>query len=135
MYGRPNPQVKTGPVDTNCPLILCDLTQLDTPIVYASEAFSALTGYSSSEVLGYNCRFIQSSPSTRARPVSPNRAKEDKAALKEIRRAVGHNRECQVQITNYRKDGTQFLNYLTIIPVRWNSSDFNYSVGLQQGVA
>lgn len=130
MYNRPNPQVYTGPVDAACPLILCDLTQLDTPIIYASEAFTALTGYSGPEVLGRNCRFLQAPPGGSR----PRRSAADKAALRTIRHAVGHNRECQVQITNYRKDGSKFLNYLTIIPVRWNSSEFNYSVGLQQGV-
>lgn len=132
MYDRPNPQVNTGPVDAACPLILCDLTQLDKPIIYASEAFTALTGYSGPEVLGRNCRFLQAPPGARTSPRRPSAA--DMAALKDIRHAVGHNRECQVEITNYRKDGTRFRNYLTIIPVRWNSNEFKYSVGLQQMV-
>lgn len=142
MYNRPNPQVYIGPVDAACPLILCDLTQPDAPIIYASEAFTALTGYSGREVLGRNCRLLQRPPPPPAgggggggsSSAAPRRSAADKAALRDIRHAVGHNRECQVQITNYRKDGTRFLNYLTIIPVRWNSSEFNYSVGLQQGV-
>jgi len=132
MYSRPNPQVHTGPVDNDCPLILCDLTLPDTPIIYASEAFTLLTGYTYPEIRGRNCRFLQSPPKAKA---SFKRSSEDRAALKQIRQAVRDNRECQVQVVNYRKNGTKFLNYLTIIPVRWNSNEFNYSVGLQQGVA
>jgi PAS domain S-box-containing protein len=132
MYSRPNPQVSIGPVDNDCPLILCDLTQLDNPIIYASDAFTLLTGYSCAEVLGRNCRFLQN-PLGQRTPT--NKSRNDKAALKTIRQAVALHRECQVQISNYRKDGSKFLNYLTIIPVRWNSADYNYSVGLQQGVA
>jgi PAS domain S-box-containing protein len=128
MYNRPNPQVHIGPVDASCPLILCDLTQLDSPIIYASEPFTTLTGYSGYEVLGRNCRFLQAPPGAKT---PPRRSTADKAALREIRQAVSHCRECQVQITNYRKDGSKFLNYLTIIPVRWNSNEFNYAVGLQ----
>ena len=130
MYNRPNPQVCTGPVDASCPLILCDLTQHDAPIIYASDAFTTLTGYASNEIIGHNCRFLQTPPSTAARALA-RKTTADRDALKKIRHAVGHNKECQVTITNYRKDGTRFVNYLTIIPVRWNSGEFNYSVGLQ----
>lgn len=128
MYNRPNPQVYTGPIDAACPLIICDLSKSDCPIIYASDAFAMLTGYSKTEVLGYNCRFLQTPPPGKA---AARKSSADKDALKKIRHAVGHNRECQVMITNYRRDGTKFLNYLTIIPVRWNSNEFNYSVGLQ----
>lgn len=132
IYNRPNPQVEIGAVDASCALILCDLTQVDSPIIYASEPFTALTGYSKHEVLGRNCRFLQAPPDA---TTSPRKSTADKAALREIRHAVSHNRECQVEITNYRKDGSRFLNYLTIIPVRWNSTEFNYSVGLQSVAA
>ncbi|OIW25192.1 vivid PAS protein VVD [Coniochaeta ligniaria NRRL 30616] len=128
MYQRPNPQVAIGPVDASCPLILCDLTQPDSPIIYASDAFATLTGYSGYEVLGRNCRFLQAPPGART---MPRQSSADKAAVRQMRHAVSHNQECQVEITNYRKDGSKFLNYLTIIPVRWNSNEFNYSVGLQ----
>ncbi|KAB5566875.1 PAS domain-containing protein [Coniochaeta sp. 2T2.1] len=131
IYDRPNPQVNTGAIDTNCPLILCDLAREDCPIVYASGPFAQLTGYHPTEVLGQNCRFLQIPPTG----VKVKRTAEDKAALKEIRHAVRNNLECQVQITNYRKDGSKFLNYLTIIPVQWNSTKFNYSVGLQNSIA
>ncbi len=39
-----------------------------------------------------------------------------------------HNRECRVTITNYCRNGARFLSYLTIIPVRWNSDEYNCSV-------
>lgn len=128
IVNRPNPQVHPGPVDTSCAFLVCDLTQIDSPIIYASPPFTTLTGYSGYEVIGRNCRFLQAPPGARA---PSRRSTADKAAVKEMRYAVSHNRECQVQITNYRKDGSKFANFLTIIPVRWNSNEFNYSVGLQ----
>ena len=40
-------------------LIICDAQQLDLPIVYASPSFESLTGYSSQEILGKSCHFLQ----------------------------------------------------------------------------
>lgn len=128
LYGRPNPQVCLGAIDDGCPLIIVDLKQHDCPIIYCSEAFTYLTGYSKQEILGRNCRFLQTPPNR-----VPRASREQKEAIRQMRHAVKHNQECQLTVTNYRKDGTKFLNYLTMIPVCWNSLDGlpNYSVGLQ----
>jgi PAS domain S-box-containing protein len=109
-------------------MIIVDLQQRDNPIIYASEAFSVLTGYSNQEILGRNCRFLQSPPGR-----VPKASSEQRAAIRQMRHAVRENLECQVTVANYRKNGTRFLNYLTMIPVAWNSRDgsFNYSIGLQ----
>ena len=48
-----------GPVDLNCSFMVCDLERKDTPVIYVSKAFETLTGYTSKEVLGHNCRFLQ----------------------------------------------------------------------------
>jgi hypothetical protein len=37
-----------------------DVRRYDCPIVYASPTFTALTGYELPQVLGRNCRFLQS---------------------------------------------------------------------------
>lgn len=39
--------------------VLSDPNLPDMPIVYASPAFLKMTGYSCTEVLGRNCRFLQ----------------------------------------------------------------------------
>ena len=38
---------------------VCDPTLPDCPIVYASDGFLKMTGYSAEEVLNRNCRFLQ----------------------------------------------------------------------------
>lgn len=38
---------------------VCDPTLPDCPIVYASDGFLSMTGYSSEEVVNHNCRFLQ----------------------------------------------------------------------------
>jgi hypothetical protein len=54
--------VPLGPVDASCALIITDLAQPDQPIIYTSQPFTALTGYSTREALGRNCRFLQAPP-------------------------------------------------------------------------
>jgi len=38
---------------------IADATAEDLPLVYVNPAFEKMTGYSSDEVLGRNCRFLQ----------------------------------------------------------------------------
>src|SRR5690606_1419946 len=40
-------------------ILICDALQKDHPILYFNPAFQALTGYTSDEILGHNCRFLQ----------------------------------------------------------------------------
>src|SRR5690606_11353717 len=40
-------------------IIITDPNQPDNPIVYANNGFERITGYSTEEVLGKNCRFLQ----------------------------------------------------------------------------
>ncbi len=81
--------------------LVTDPGQHDNPIVYATEFFLTYTGYSESEILGRNCRFMQ----------GPETDPEDIAAL---RQAVTECRGMTIDILNYRKDGTPFWNRLRI---------------------
>merc|ERR1712000_74176 len=56
---RPRPEINIGPVDLSCAFVVCDLDKFDLPIVYCSEMFERLTGYTKHEILGRNCRFLQ----------------------------------------------------------------------------
>ncbi|KAF3060892.1 White collar 1 protein [Daldinia childiae] len=124
---RPNPVIELGPIDASCALIMCDLQQQDYPIVYASGPFTELTGYSPSEVIGLNCRFLQA-PGGRVRKQSP-RKHVHKDVLKRMRRSVEANEELAVEIVNFKKNGDRFVNVLTMIPVHWDSQTPRYSVG------
>lgn len=127
VMSRPNPIVELGPIDASCALIMCDLQQHDCPIVYASDPFMELTGYSQSEAIGRNCRFLQA-PGGKVRPKS-TRKYVDKDLIKKMRRAVEINNEISVEVTNFKKNGQKFVNLLTMIPVCWESPTPRYSVG------
>jgi len=117
IHSRPNPQVYLGPVDTNCPLVLCDLTQADQPIVYVSSGFCLMTGYTPEEVKGKNCRFLQA-PGGKVKPKS-TRKYVDKDCIAQMRKAVEKGAEVQLEVTNFKKNGERFINILTMIPVMY----------------
>ncbi|KAI8682754.1 PAS domain-containing protein [Fusarium sp. Ph1] len=125
VVGRPNPQVDLGPVDCSVALVLCDMLQADSPIIYVSDSFSELTGYSSHEVMGRNCRFLQSPPGGQR----ASKRSSDKSAIRRMRQAVFSGQEIQLPVTNYKKHGQPFKNLLSIIPVPVDSSGSQYCVG------
>eukprot|EP00217_Crustomastix_stigmatica_P012793 CAMPEP_0183797780 /NCGR_PEP_ID=MMETSP0803_2-20130417/17021_1 /TAXON_ID=195967 /ORGANISM="Crustomastix stigmata, Strain CCMP3273" /LENGTH=709 /DNA_ID=CAMNT_0026042449 /DNA_START=114 /DNA_END=2240 /DNA_ORIENTATION=- len=101
--------------------VISDPSLPDCPIVFASEAFLDLTGYSREEVLGRNCRFLQG-PET------------DRESVLQIREAVRQGRECSVRLLNYTKSGQKFWNMFTLAPVRDTKDEVQFFVGVQVDV-
>ena len=91
------------------------------PLIYANDGFERLTGYPVREVLGRNCRFLQGPESN---PTS----------VAEIRAAIAEQRECIVEILNYRRDGSSFWNRLSITPVRDEAGVVTHYIGIQSDV-
>jgi len=99
-------------------IVISDALQPDNPIIYVNEGFVQLTGYSKSEVLGRNCRFLQG-------------ADTHSPAAKELRSAIRKGCECKIDILNYRKDGSRFWNRLSLTPIRDASGRVVNFVGVQ----
>lgn len=118
---RPNPLIDLGPIDCSVSLTLCDLEDQDMPIVYASDAFYELTGYSEHEVIGRNCRFLQA-------PYGMSDG-YDKAVSRRMGSAIRNNQEIQLELWNWKKNGQPFKNVLSIIPITIGGR--RYAVGLQ----
>lgn len=89
---------------TRMAMVITDPRQEDNPIVFANDAFLRLTGYERHEVLGRNCRFLQG-------------PKTDKWVVGKLREAVANWRDINVDLLNYRKDGSTFWNALYLTPV------------------
>lgn len=79
------------------------------PIVFASKGFLKMMGYSKSEVIGMNGRIFQG-PATCRRSVM------------EIREAIREERAIQINLLNYRRDGTPFWMLFHMCPV-FNKED------------
>jgi len=130
VMSRPNPIIELGPVDCSVAIIVCDLHLPDAPIIYVTDSFCDMTGYSKNEVLGRNCRFLQSPPG-RSQQYASQMTAVDKMAIHRMRQAVQTGNEIQVQVTNYKKNGTRFLNGLSIIPISREGNGYRYAVGFQ----
>lgn len=99
------------------------------PIVYCSDVFERLTGYTRFEILGRNCRFLQS-PDGQVQAGVKRKYVDDSSVLK-IKNKLNKRAEVQLSIINYRKGGQPFMNLLTMIPVTWDTDEFKYYVGFQ----
>ena len=76
----------------------------DRRILAANPAFTAITGYGEAEILGQTCHCLQG-------PLT------DPVTIAAIREALRDAVEFVGEILNYRKDGTTFVNELTISPI------------------
>ena len=99
-------------------VVFTDPNLPDNPMIYVSDAFAAQTGYSVEESLGRNCRFLQG-PET------------DPAAIETIRAGLRARTRFTIDILNYRKDGTPFMNRLRIRPILDRTGALLYFAGAQ----
>ncbi len=100
------------------PMVVTDPRLADNPIVWVNDAFLNLTGYTRQELQGHNCRMLQG-PDT------------DPRAIDRIRDAVRRQVPIEVELQNYRKDGTSFWNAMTITPVRNDAEELVYFYAAQ----
>ena len=103
------------------PSIVTDPRANDNPIIAANRAFERLTGYSENELVGRNCRILG----------GPDTDPVKRAALRE---AVASATPAMIELVNYRKDGSKFLNAVMIAPVLDDDRRLACFVGSQMEV-
>jgi PAS domain S-box-containing protein len=84
--------------------VITDPNQIDNPVVYVTPEFERQSGYRQDEVIGRNLRFLQG-------------ADTDPAAVEKIRQAVDRMLPLDIEILNYRKNGSPYWNTMSIRPV------------------
>lgn len=102
----------------NAGVVISDARAPDMPIVFVNAMFEHMSGYSSSEILGRNCRFLQGTD-------------KDQPGIDSIRSAIKAQKNGFATLRNYRKDGSLFLNQLFISPVRDAAGTVTHFVGIQ----
>lgn len=90
-------------------------------IVYANAAFTRTTGYSLPEIVGRNPRLLQGPRS------------DDKIRAR-IRAALEHWEPIEVELVNYRKDGTEFWVELSIAPVADAHGNYSHWISIQRDI-
>ncbi|MCC7135410.1 MAG: PAS domain-containing protein [Nitrosomonas sp.] len=102
-------------------ITLADPDQKDLPLVYANKAFEIITGYSQTEVLGRNCRFLQGTD-------------RDQAERLHLKTAIETRQPVEIILRNYRKNGELFYNHLNITPLLDADGRLLYFLGVQYDV-
>lgn len=102
--------------------VITDPSLQDNPIVYVSDDFLTLTGYSRTEVLGRNCRFLQGTETCQKK-------------VAQIRKSTENGNDVSVTFVNYTADGTAFWNKLFIAALRDAQNNIVNFIGVTVKVA
>ncbi|XP_043709522.1 phototropin-2-like isoform X2 [Telopea speciosissima] len=121
-FPRVSQELKDALATLQQTFVVSDATKPDCPIVYASAGFFTMTGYSTKEVIGRNCRFLQG-PDTNQNEVV------------KIREAVRTGKSYSGRLLNYKKNGTPFWNLLTITPIKDDTGKVIKFIGMQVEVS
>ncbi|MCC5638295.1 PAS domain S-box protein [Nostoc sp. CHAB 5844] len=103
-------------------ITIADARLPNQPIIYVNPAFELITGYSATEIIGYNCAFL---PGTD--PLQP--------AIQQLQASLKAGKNCQVLLRNYRKDGTLFWNELSISPIHDETGRLTHFIGIHTDIS
>lgn len=106
---------------TRMPMVITDPSLHDNPIVFCNEAFQLLVGYEREDIIGRNCRFLQG-------------VDTDPDTVSRLREAIKTGVAIDVDILNYRKDGSTFWNALYLSPVRNAEGEVQFFFASQMDV-
>ena len=91
-------------------------------IVYVNEAFTHMTGYTSQEVIGKTPRMLQG-------------LKTNRRELAKIRRALNTWKTVNVEVINYRKDGTEYWVEMNIVPIADETGWFTHWMSVERDIS
>ncbi len=103
------------------PMCLTNPNIADNPLVFCNKSFQILTGYSSDDAVGRNCRFLQGPDS-------------DQKTVVTIRLALLEVKNVYAELVNYKRNGERFLNALFISPIRDSSGTLKFYLASQQDI-
>ncbi len=84
-------------------VLIADANDPHLRLIHVNRAFETITGYSRTEVIGKNCRYLQGSD--RLQP-----------EIARMREAITELKPIAVTLRNYRKDGRLFWNSIRLLP-------------------
>jgi len=90
-------------------------------ILYVNDAFTTLTGYSAEEVLGKTPRILQG-------------PKTDRTELDKLRESLFQWRPHRFEILNYKKNGEEFYQEISIFPIADENGWFTHWISVQKNI-
>lgn len=90
-------------------------------ILYVNEAFSQMTGYSSEEVIGKTLHFL-------------NGPKTQTSERLKLRHAMNDWKVAEVEMINYKKDGSEFWIHTSMVPVSDNQGGYSHWVAIGRDI-
>ncbi|ETS74171.1 hypothetical protein PFICI_14037 [Pestalotiopsis fici W106-1] len=97
---------------------LTNPSKADNPIVFASDGFVKVTGYSRPEIIPRNCRFLQG-------------LQTDRTPIERLKQGIADRRESVELILNYKKNGDPFWNLLYVAPLYDANGKLSFYIGGQ----
>lgn len=97
------------------------ITNLHGTIEYVNEAFLHISGYRREEVIGQNPRILQSK-------------KTDPQRYKELWTALAKGETWKGEFINKRKDGSEYIDLATILPIRQEDGTVTNYVAVQEDI-
>lgn len=110
--------------NTNEVVVISEAESYDTSgprIIYVNEAFTTLTGYLPSEVIGKTPRIVQGS-------------KTDVLELERLKQHMDNFEPCELTLINYKKSGEEYWVNFTLNPVTNKHGKVTHWVSLQRDV-
>ena len=102
-------------------LVIADGRDPTNPLIYASAGYCELCDYSKEEVLGRNPAFLQ----------GPNTSEKHKQAFRSL---IKNKRAGNVTILNYKKNGEEFWNEVSLCPIFGSDGEVDYWVASHRDV-
>ncbi len=103
------------------------ITDIDTSqnvipnIIFVNSAFTDMTGYTAEEVIGKS-------------PIMFIGPKSDMLEFDKLKTAIQEYRECFVETINYKKNGQEFWNNFSMIPVTNKDGEHSHWISIQRDV-
>ena len=102
----------------NAGVVIFEARLSDMPVAYGISMFEKVTGYSSGEAVGRNCRFLQGSD-------------VNQSGVSAMCTAITRQPNGYAVLRNYRMDETVFVNELFISPVKDDFDAVRHFAGMQ----
>ncbi len=102
-------------------ILITDAQKPNTPIIYANQALLNTTGYEIDDFIGKNSRFLQGKD-------------RDQEGIKTMAAAIKNGEPCNVILRNYKKDGSQYWNEISLTPIYDSENVLVHFISVQNDV-